>query len=77
MNAFMVWSQLQRRRIIADNPDSHNAEISKVRISISNYEAEERKIRRLNFKQHKKRRHPHFNFDHSATMIIGLEITQL
>jgi len=29
MNAFMVWSQLQRRRIIADNPDSHNAEISK------------------------------------------------
>eukprot|EP00092_Neocalanus_flemingeri_P014393 GFUD01015525.1.p1 GENE.GFUD01015525.1~~GFUD01015525.1.p1 ORF type:complete len:482 (-),score=58.44 GFUD01015525.1:831-2276(-) len=29
MNAFMVWSQLRRRLIIAENPDSHNAEISK------------------------------------------------
>lgn len=29
MNAFMVWSQLQRRQIIAKNPDAHNAEISK------------------------------------------------
>ena len=30
MNAFMVWSQARRREIIAENPDSHNAEISKV-----------------------------------------------
>jgi len=29
MNAFMVFSLMQRREIIARNPDSHNAEISK------------------------------------------------
>jgi len=29
MNAFMVWSQMRRRAIISQNPDSHNAEISK------------------------------------------------
>ena len=29
MNAFMVWSQIERHRIIEQTPNIHNAEISK------------------------------------------------
>ena len=41
MNAFMVFSQMRRRRIIAKNPDAHNAEISKVMIKLIDYAKEE------------------------------------
>lgn len=39
INHFMVFSLMARRNIIARNPDSHNAEISKVNISLTKQHA--------------------------------------
>ena len=86
MNAFMVWSQLERRKIVENNPDKHNAEISKElgrRWKLLDEEArqpyidEAERLRLLHQKVQKENEFTYFSWWFFSTSIYILGVSRL